>query len=471
MKKITIAASLLGMAVAFSACDNYDDRYPEKYANVIKLNVAGEETVSVYSTEDVQELPFIINKGGWAPERVAAAHLEIMSSEDFEAYKTEMGFGYLRRIPDNCYFFGQPGSNRLNIQFEPSQGYLSAALSVYPEVINEYLNSISGEGSSIKHCIPVKLVSDDPAVSVNADYTYALLVPSYAEPTINATYTGLHATTLMASEKTGLQTIKFNLEMPVTNRWGLKYTIDTSEEALAELNGKAGASYGMIPAEAVSGDILPGLVTEYDFAANVATTEMSVTIDRAKLPYTACALPIKLASLSGKDEITINAAKSWALIGYQVSLISGYSTNDQEPSEGPLQGLFDGDAATFFHSTWSAAKNHDATYGSYVEITFAEPMTTFGFSVTARRHANPASPDHVKLFTSNDGETWTEVADITGMGESLATTGATAAWGPFTAPEPFTMLRFSVLSSRAGNTTDGSSHWNAAELSVYPAAE
>lgn len=475
MKKITIAASLLGMAVAFSACDNYDERYPETYANVIKLNMTGETDVNVYSTEPTQELPFLINKGGWAPERDANVQLSVMSQDEFDEYAASMGFGYLVRIPDNCYYFGSEGSSSMPVNISGGTTYVTANLTVKPNEIEAYLEQQVGQPTSIKHCIPVKLSSSNEAVRVNEDYMYALLVPKYTKPTMGlTTVKGVVATTLSASEKTGKQTVTIPVQIPVNNRWDIIYTMDASQAALDELNTKNNSAYVMMPADAVSGDITVGEVKDFDFAKNAMVSDITITIDRDNLPYSQCALPLVLKDFRGNDdgllgELSLNA-NTWALLTYSVSLIESYSTNDQEPSEGPLGGLFDGNPGTFFHSTWSGTKNHDPEYGVYVDIVFAQPMQDFGIGITARAHANPASPDHVKLFGSKDGENWTLIEELTGMGESLATSGATADFGPFHAAEPFTQLRFAVLSSRSGDCTNGGSYWNAAELSVYPTA-
>lgn len=79
--------------------------------------------------------------------------------------------------------------------------------------------------------------------------------------------------------------------------------------------------------------------------------------------------------------------------------------NDQEPTEGSFEGLFDDDLATFFHSTWSTAVPRQSPYGSCfdVEIPTTSPINAVAFQIFARVHSNPKSPKTISLYyTSMD---------------------------------------------------------------------
>ena len=59
-----------------------------------------------------------------------------------------------------------------------------------------------------------------------------------------------------------------------------------------------------------------------------------------------------------------------------------YATNAQEPSEGPMEYICDGDYATFFHSLWS---QYDETTGEhYIEVTLPQPLEAFAFGYVSR---------------------------------------------------------------------------------------
>lgn len=67
--------------------------------------------------------------------------------------------------------------------------------------------------------------------------------------------------------------------------------------------------------------------------------------------------------------------------GMPVALTAdNFSTNAQEPTEGPLQDIADNNYYTYFHSTWS----EEAEADHYIEITLPEPMHEFSFVYFSR---------------------------------------------------------------------------------------
>lgn len=478
MKKLTIAASLLGLAVGFSACDNYDDRYPEKYASVLKFAQSGEIDVPVYSTEDVQAYNFTINKGGWAPEREATVNVSVMAADAFEAYKEEMGFGYLRMLPADCYYIGTPGQTSTNISLESNTPYTYGQIQLVPAKVAEYFENLSDDvkaSASIKHVIPMVLAANDNNGSrVHQDYQYMMLMPAYTDPTVQLGFSGLHHTTMAVSAKNGIAeyTIPVQLPAEVKNRWDMKFTIDTSEEALEALCAKAGASYAMIAPEAiVASNFTIGDQLAYDFVKDAYVTDLTVKIDRSVLPFSQVALPISLTAIEGAPETVKLGSKLWALIGFSVNLITGYSTNDQEASEGPLANAFDGDPKTYFHSTWSGNANHDPEYGVYIDINFADKLQKFTYTFTSRNVANiNGVPKLVKLYGSTDGENWEYIGEVEDMTTVITGGSMTATFGPFEAETPFNMLRFSALTSPKGSLTEANGNFICVgELVIAPA--
>lgn len=69
--------------------------------------------------------------------------------------------------------------------------------------------------------------------------------------------------------------------------------------------------------------------------------------------------------------------------GYPVELTAdNFTTNAQEPTEGPLEHIVDGYKNTYFHSTWTESADSD----HYIEITLPEPLSSFSFSYLTRNH-------------------------------------------------------------------------------------
>ena len=73
--------------------------------------------------------------------------------------------------------------------------------------------------------------------------------------------------------------------------------------------------------------------------------------------------------------------------------IAGYSTNAQEPREGPLKDMFDGNRSTFFHSAWSVDKGEN----HWVTVDLGEGVDRLEI-VTVNRNGGGANPSQVKLY-------------------------------------------------------------------------
>lgn len=126
-------------------------------------------------------------------------------------------------------------------------------------------------------------------------------------------------------------------------------------------------------------------------------------------------------------------------------------TNAQEPSEGPIENLLDGDVNTFFHSAWS--QNIGAPH--YFQINLDETIRAFNYNFSTRNDGNGAGDvKRMKIEGSNDGEEWTEVAiheyslpDVLGQqvnGQAVLM------------PDDFSMLRFTPLARRGADPINNS---------------
>lgn len=134
------------------------------------------------------------------------------------------------------------------------------------------------------------------------------------------------------------------------------------------------------------------------------------------------------------------------------------SSNAQEPSEGPISNLLDGNGNTFFHTQWSGG-NARPPLPHYMDIKLDEPLTDFRFYYL-NRNGSEAAPEHVDIFVSNDGEQWNKLTKITGGLPS-------GSRGEYTSEilhseTPFTYLRWSVT-----QVYGMKGYWNMAEFSLY----
>lgn len=116
------------------------------------------------------------------------------------------------------------------------------------------------------------------------------------------------------------------------------------------------------------------------------------------------------------------------------------STNAQEPNEGPIRNLVDGNTSTFFHSAWS----YSVGAPHYFEIHLDKPMQSFNYNFSSRANSSSANTvKRMKIEVSNDGTTWTEVA-VHSYAQP-ATDPALVNGQPASADSPFTKMRFTPL--------------------------
>lgn len=110
-----------------------------------------------------------------------------------------------------------------------------------------------------------------------------------------------------------------------------------------------------------------------------------------------------------------------------------------------------------------------------MDIEFEEPIQELGFAMQTRHNSTPlAHPKSIRLYWSNDGETWNLLAEP----EVSAPCNTFSTWieefsnpnDRFKAPGPFKYLRFCVIKNGMGEPlthTYAQYYWNLAELHFY----
>ena len=132
-----------------------------------------------------------------------------------------------------------------------------------------------------------------------------------------------------------------------------------------------------------------------------------------------------------------------------------YETNAQEPSEGPLDDLFDGNNDTFFHTPWT----FDSPWPQWVEIEVSQPVNGATF-YTINRGNGGARPGYIEILASNDRENWTKLFEFSGTDDIPGTNQ-----GRYESPLIYDIqvyykyFRYNVIEGYAGN-----SFWNMAEM-------
>ena len=115
------------------------------------------------------------------------------------------------------------------------------------------------------------------------------------------------------------------------------------------------------------------------------------------------------------------------------------SSNAQEPNEGPIRNLVDGNINTFFHTAWSfnIAELH------YFQIKLDKAMQSFNYNFYTRNSGPAQAIKRMKIEVSSNGTTWSEVA--THSYPQADAGGAKMDGKPVTSDNPFTYMRFTPL--------------------------
>lgn len=135
------------------------------------------------------------------------------------------------------------------------------------------------------------------------------------------------------------------------------------------------------------------------------------------------------------------------------------STNAQEPTEGPIKNLIDGNSGSFFHTRWSDPK---LELPHYIQIDFKESHEDFAIyyqNRTDNTWTTAGRPAEVELQISNDGQNWETVGTLSG----LPSAHSSEYTSNFVRPgKAFTYFRFNVTA-----TTGNEKFFNLAEFKFY----
>ncbi len=92
-----------------------------------------------------------------------------------------------------------------------------------------------------------------------------------------------------------------------------------------------------------------------------------------------------------------------------------FSTNAQEPSEGPIKNICDGDATSYFHTLWSKASEGGKPH--YLQIALDNPISDLKVEYSSRHNGDGGGDiKRAEVYTSETGGTddseWTKVGTM-----------------------------------------------------------
>lgn len=447
MKKRIIFASLIGLFLFGTSCEDNRDEYLSDYDTRMYFRNSDLQTQDCYITGDPTNYTVSIVKAGSDLSALSDASVSLMDETQLQIYNDENVTNY-SLLPSNCYSL----SGDLKMNFTSNDSYHTFDVIFDPSAIYELPKA--------DYVIPFVLNSGK---SVAETKNLLFVKPNAIVPTIYFEKSGFSSTVLSKSGPEEV-TLELPVIIPITNKWDFGCTVKVDQELLDNYNAMYNTSYQLLPTDAYT-------VNEtFKFEPGAKVTMNYIHLDRTKLDMGEYVLPLRLAECT-QPYFKIEEESSTCLfsiiytpseIPLTLSMLSSNSTVDGDGTG--LAGLFDGRAGgKHWHSNYSGSVV-DATYGHYIDFKLPTPIQFFAFDFWTRFENANGAPRAVILYTSNDGISWNKWTDI-----NMSLTAGDEEYNSsvFKSEEPFSYLRFSVLESNSGNVANGSSFWNCGEMKIY----
>lgn len=185
----------------------------------------------------------------------------------------------------------------------------------------------------------------------------------------------------------------------------------------------------------------------------LAILELRTLIDKAE----------KLMATAGKIDVTTSPVPLTASCLYSNAPYTATNNSDKFST---WDVVLDNNSATYFHSDYSGTNSADGL-NHYIRIRVPDEVTLENFSLTYRTRNKVNSnnaPTDITLACSADGETWTDIANIT---SGLSTASATdVTLGQYHAPEGTKYVRMMVNKAQPNTLKGGHPYFVVSEISL-----
>lgn len=365
MKHISIALCLCGMILMNTSCDNYDDTYPQEYEKILSLKTTGEIDLKLYKTGEPTDYSITVIKSGSKPTLTASAYIGAMDAENFEKYISERGLNYVA-MPANCYSFSME-----ELDYSSVETYKIINLQLNTSEIDAFKQTL--EESQI--CVlPIMLTSESD--SILADKNMLILRPEVVTPSLSFTESQSGTVTKYLPQSGG--TVPLELGLQVKNQWDFTCKVAIDEATTT----------------------LEGVTLDSDIISFKPGEASYVQVNIPEFKRTSGTVGLKILGIEGKDGFEFNKDPLILTVSVEkFDLVADMLTsNAQEPSEGSLANLLDGDIGTYFHSAWSIAISGK----HYVQVNLPVSTKTFRFSYTNRSTNGNAALAWFNLYTGTD---------------------------------------------------------------------
>lgn len=380
MKRKYLFLSLV-LGLGLTSCEKFDNIVPAQYNKILSMKANGEQALKVYATGEVNEYDITVMKGGYENSATAAAKVDVMTEIEFAQWSQETGKSFVR-IPESCFSLSDN-----DLQFASGDMYKVAKLSVDPNklaaFIEETNTAYTGSGRPTPtYTIPLITTSQtDSVLATGNKLIYTL--SSVTKPVVGYADVTNHEMTAEVAKEGGEITVPLRLQ--IDNIWDFAANLEV-DAANTTFNA---ADYEL----ADNGKV------QFTVGNN---GELKVKFKELKQAVGTLALKIK--NLEGKGfgfdnqvlRVNVRVPKYPLTVGM-------LSSNAVEPSEGSLANLLDGSVDSYFHSEYTRG----LTERHYLQTTFTEPVSAFGFTYTNRAPNGNAALYKFDIQVSTDGTNFT----------------------------------------------------------------
>ncbi|MGL5318478.1 MAG: BT_3987 domain-containing protein [Bacteroidales bacterium] len=422
---VTLALSAL--ISGFTSCDDEKDKYLDQYATILYFNKSGEVPVTLYKTGENTNYSVIVNKGGANLKAATEVSAQLMSQASLDIYNEIAGTNYVM-LPASCFDM----TEKQRLAFSSKED----SKSITVEFITDEIYKLD---QTTNYILPMELI--DSKDSINSKLNKLFVNPAVVIPSINLKTVG-EQDAIQDPAVATTSTFNVTAEMPLKNQWEFDCTLEVDPTILDDFNESSTIKYTLLPQ--VAYQFNPKLT----FTPGNGEVTSLITIDRSKITPGDYILPVRLTDCS-KDAFLIDQQKSTCLIKVSLKSIKlttgNLTTNAQEPTEGAIAGLIDGNLTTFFHSAWSVPAS---SLPHYFQVRLDTPVKNMKFQYYTRHNSGNQAPKTIHLKGSNDG---TNFVLIKTFDSGLPTTSGTAFNTPiFASDVAYSYLRFEVPLSAAG---------------------
>lgn len=144
-------------------CDNYDDRYVDEYASVLRLSAFGENIVEIQASSPETVFDLDVLRSGHNISCDAEATVRAMTTEEWTKYANTYGVQRYYKAPHDCYTIGASSdAGGIVVRFKPDESVMPVEITIFSDKLNAYSETLpppAYEGAEWANviCLPVLL--------------------------------------------------------------------------------------------------------------------------------------------------------------------------------------------------------------------------------------------------------------------------------------------------------------------------